>query len=89
MSSEAQRLGDWHASQATAWRKAADTTAMDKPEPCRSSLHRLADWHDTQAELVRSLAQQADGGTAGEVDQFGRTPEMIRFQNDLDAGDDE
>lgn len=23
------------------------------------------------------------------TDQFGRTPEMIRFQNDLDAGDDE
>lgn len=24
-----------------------------------------------------------------QVDQFGRTPEMIRFQNDLDNGDDE
>lgn len=24
-----------------------------------------------------------------QVDRFGRTPEMIRFQSDLDAGDDE
>ena len=52
-------LADWHWSQATTLRKAAITTAIDKPEPSRSSLLRMADWHEEQKQLLASLQDKA------------------------------
>lgn len=50
-------LADWHWSQAATLRKAACTSAMDKPEPGQSSLTRMADWHDTQKSIIRAALQ--------------------------------
>jgi len=50
-------LADWHWSQAATLRKAASTSAMDKPEPVQSSLTRMADWHDAQKSLIRAALQ--------------------------------
>ena len=52
-------LADWHWSQATTLRKAARTTAIDKPEPSRSSLLRMADWHEEQKQLLAALQDKA------------------------------
>ena len=48
-------LANWHWSQATTLRKAASTTAIDRPEPSRSSLLRMAEWHDDQKRLLQDL----------------------------------
>ena len=50
-------LADWHWSQAATLRKAACTSAMDKPEPGQSSLTRMAGWHDTQKSILRAALQ--------------------------------
>ena len=50
-------LADWHWSQAATLRKAASTSAMDKPEPAQSSLTRMADWHDAQKSIIRAALQ--------------------------------
>ena len=68
-------LADWHWSQATTLRKAASTTAMDTPEPCRSSLLRMADWHDDQKRLLAALQDKAVGA---------REPTLWISQKDLD-----
>ena len=52
-------LADWHWSQATTLRKAASTTAIDKTEPCKSSLLRMADWHEAQKLLLAALQDKA------------------------------
>lgn len=58
-------LADWHWSQAATLRKAACTSAMDKPEPVQSSLTRMADWHDAQKSLIRAALQDKAGEVQG------------------------
>ena len=52
-----KNLADWHWDQATHLRKAAESTAMDKPEPCRSSLMRKAEWHESQRTFLTRLME--------------------------------
>jgi hypothetical protein len=56
----AEDLAAWHTEQAFQWVRAAETTAMDKPEPVRGSLLRLAAWHREQAELVAELSKTVE-----------------------------
>lgn len=51
-------------------------TAAHSPSMCDQLAHAVSKLDAIAAELQSK-------------DQFGRTPEMTRFQNDLDAGDDE
>ena len=76
-------LADWHWSQATTLRKAAITTAIDKPEPSRSSLLRMADWHEEQKQLLAPLQDKA-----GEVADFqSRSMFVARLENMQANGD--
>ena len=63
-------LADWHWSQAATLRKAACTSAMDKPEPGQSSLTRMADWHDTQKSILRAALQDKAGDVTVAIDHL-------------------
>lgn len=63
-------LADWHWSQATTLRKAASTTAIDKPEPSRSSLIRMADWHEEQKSIIRAALQDKAGEVTVAIDHL-------------------
>ena len=63
-------LADWHWSQAATLRKAACTSAMDKPEPGQSSLTRMADWHDAQKSLIRAALQDKAGEVTVAIDNL-------------------
>ncbi len=63
-------LADWHWSQAATLRKAACTSAMDKPEPVQSSLTRMADWHDAQKSLIRAALQDKAGEVTVAIDSL-------------------
>ena len=77
-------LADWHWSQAATLRKAASTSAMDKPEPVQSSITRMADWHDAQKSLIRAALQDK----AGEVADFqSRCMFVARLENMQANGD--
>lgn len=63
-------LADWHWSQAATLRKAACTSAMDKPEPGQSSLTRMADWHDAQKSIIRAALQDKAGEVPDDVARY-------------------
>ena len=77
-------LADWHWSQAATLRKAACTSAMDKPEPGQSSLTRMADWHDTQKSIIRAALQDKSGEVA---DFQSRSMFVARLENMQANGD--
>jgi len=76
-------LADWHWSQAATLRKAASTSAMDKPEPVQSSLTRMADWHDAQKSLIRAALQDK----AGEVARYRAIRDGLVYIEPYESGE--
>lgn len=53
-------MAEFHLAQAVGWEAAAQTTAMDNEEPCKSGLLRSAMRHRQWAETLKSLSKGID-----------------------------